>query len=94
VAWAYIMDNAPVMSNPFEYRQSLWEILYEGERPKARDTNPRAASKALTTGEAKSLSRKDSSTLNDMRDKLAALAAAKGRTERRPPMPRPAPEQT
>lgn len=31
VAWAYVMRNTPVMANPAEYRDLLWQALYVGE---------------------------------------------------------------
>lgn len=27
------MRTAPAMANPFEYRETLWTILYKGEEP-------------------------------------------------------------
>lgn len=33
IAWTVVSDQAPVMANPFEYREALWTILYKGEQP-------------------------------------------------------------
>jgi len=91
VAWAYLMENTPMMANPFEYRETMWGLLYEGETPRTQAAQPR---KPGEKREVRALGRGDAQRLDAMRDQLQALAAAKGVTERRPPMPRPAPEQT
>lgn len=31
-------DQAPVMANPFEYREALWAVLYKGEEPPPKRT--------------------------------------------------------
>jgi len=80
-----------MMANPFEFRETMWALLDEGEAPAPRGDRPGSTG---AKPEGKALTRGDSRKLNDMRDQLLALAEAKGKTERRPPMPRPAPEQT
>ena len=31
VAWAYLLRSTPSLSNPHEYRDALWTVLYEGK---------------------------------------------------------------
>lgn len=31
VAWSYLLRNTPMMANPHEYRQTLWEVLHDGK---------------------------------------------------------------
>ena len=90
-AWALIMRQTPMMANPFEYRETLWDLLWEGERPAVKqvggDSKPARRPKAsLTTGDG-GLSRRDSENLNAMRDELMELRARKERERASLPPP-------
>lgn len=36
-AWAEIVGEAPLMANPFEYRQNMYELFWNGNTPTQRE---------------------------------------------------------
>jgi hypothetical protein len=81
-----ISDQAPVMANPFEYRETLWKVLYEGEDappPKTPDppATPRRGRGRHATpsrpGAARKMTRSESSALASFNAEVAAIAARK-----------------
>jgi hypothetical protein len=82
VAWTVVSDQAPLMANPFEYREALWSILYKGEDPPpSRRPDPPARSRRgrhqppPKPGPARPMTRTESSALAALDAQVAEIAA-------------------
>lgn len=45
VAWEYILEGAPLMASPTEYRDVLWAALHDGKAPEKGAGKGKSASK-------------------------------------------------
>ena len=83
IAWTVISDQAPVMANPFEYRDALWSILYKGEQPaptRRPDPPSRDAKGRLRPGKpppARKMSSADRAALAAFTDEVRAIKERK-----------------
>lgn len=71
------------MMNPFEYRETLWAILYEGEKPtprKAADPKKVGGQKALPRG-SHGMTRQDKVALEKHLESIAQIKARRGTEE-------------
>ena len=67
------------MMNPFEFRETMWNALYEGESPEPRTKPPPAKrrGKALPPskpGPARRMSRRDAAALDNFNAEILAIA--------------------
>jgi hypothetical protein len=93
------MRNTPMMANPFEYRETMWSVIHDGEEPRPSrrtDTSPESGRRrghrprALPSGAGSGLSRLDSNKLANFRDELMALRERREAERGSPPEPTPA----
>lgn len=72
------MKMSSAMMNPFEFRESMWSILYEGEAPTPRpktDPPPRRGRKALPKpGPARRMSKRDAAALDAFNAEILEIA--------------------
>lgn len=40
-AWSALLEEAPMMSNPFEYREMMYDAFWLGKQPKPRKDPPK-----------------------------------------------------
>jgi hypothetical protein len=77
------MRNTPMMANPFEYRQTLWDIIHDGEAPPPpkRDPPKSASGKALPRS-SRGMTNRDKAELANFMDEINRIKQERAAEER------------